>query len=92
MLSKLMVLPLAIASVVSAPVQAQDVWFVTATYEKPEQLQAIASQFQHLIVDRKNNTVRVEADAEAIAALRAAGFTVQIDEAASARSRKRRPR
>jgi carboxypeptidase T len=85
MLSKLMVVPLAIAGVVSVPVQAQDLWFVTATYEKPEQLQAIASQFQHLIVDRKNHTVRVEADAEAIAALRAAGFSVRIDDAASAK-------
>ncbi|HSX63051.1 MAG TPA: M14 family zinc carboxypeptidase, partial [Tahibacter sp.] len=85
MLSKLLVVPLALAGAVSAPVRAQDVWFVTATYEKPEQLQAIASQFQHLIVDRKNSTVRVEADAEAIAALRAAGFAVRIDEDASAK-------
>ncbi|MBL8297263.1 MAG: hypothetical protein JNN30_02840, partial [Rhodanobacteraceae bacterium] len=89
MLSKLMVLPLAIASVVSAPVQAQsqDIWFVTATYEKPAQLQAIASQFQHLIVDDKNRTVRVEVDAEALGALRAAGFTVHIDEAATEKLR-----
>uniref|UniRef100_UPI0021483C33 M14 family zinc carboxypeptidase n=1 Tax=Tahibacter caeni TaxID=1453545 RepID=UPI0021483C33 len=85
MLSKLMVVPLAIAGVVSSPAKAQDVWFVTATYEKPEQLQALASQFQHLVVDRKNKSVRVEADSETIASLRAAGFAVTIDKEASDR-------
>jgi PKD repeat protein len=85
MLSKLVLLPLAIAGASSAPVDAGEIWFVTATYEKPEQLQAIASQFQHLIVDRKTRTVRVEADAGTIATLRASGFSVAIDEQASAR-------
>ncbi len=85
MLSKLVLLPLAIAGASSAPVHASETWFVTATYEKPEQLQAIASQFQHLIVDRKARTVRTEADDEAIAGLRAAGFVVSIDAAASAK-------
>ena len=85
MLSKLAVLPLVIAGAVSAPAQAEEVWFVTARYEKPEQLQALASQFQHLIVDRENRSVKVEADAATIAALRAGGYEIEIDQAASIR-------
>ena len=85
MLSKLAVLPLVIAGAVSAPAQAEEIWFVTARYEKPEQLQALASQFQHLIVDRENRTVKVEADAATIAALRAGGYDVEIDKTASNR-------
>ncbi len=85
MLSKLVLLPLAIAGALSTSVNASETWFVNATYKNPEQLQAIASQFQHLIVDRKTQTVSVEADDEAIASLRAAGFVVTIDAAASAK-------
>ena len=85
MLSKLVVLPLVIAGALTAPVRAEEVWFVTAHYEKQEQLQALASQFQHLIVDRKAQTVRVEADAATIAALRASGLSVVVDADASAK-------
>ncbi|MCQ4165701.1 M14 family zinc carboxypeptidase [Tahibacter harae] len=85
MLSKLAVLPLVIAGAASAPAQAEEVWFVTARYEKPEQLQALASQFQHLIVDRENRSVKLEADAATIAALRAGGYEIEIDQAASNR-------
>ncbi len=55
--------------------------FVTITYSDPAQLQALASQFQHLIVDRKLQQVRVDAGSEEIAALRAAGFEVNHDRA-----------
>ncbi|TDR41097.1 PKD domain-containing protein [Tahibacter aquaticus] len=87
MLSKLAVLPLVLAGALSAPAQAEETWFVTASYEKPGQLQAIASQFQHLIVDKNKRTVSVEADASTLSALRAAGFDVRIDEEKTAKLR-----
>jgi carboxypeptidase T len=55
--------------------------FVTIRYQDSAQLQAIASQFQHLMVDPKLQQVKVDAGAEEIAALRAAGFDVQFDAA-----------
>lgn len=62
-------------------------FFVTAHYRDRAELQALASQFQHLIVDRRTRTVRLEADARDIDALRAAGIEVEIDAAATLQMR-----
>ena len=62
-------------------------FFVTAHYRDRAELQALASQFQHLIVDRRTRTVRLEADAHDIDALRAAGIEIDIDAAATQQMR-----
>jgi PKD repeat protein len=80
-------LSLALASAVVVPAHAGESAFVVAHYDDPAQVQAIASQFQHLIVDKHAKTIRVEADAEAVKALEAAGFKVDIDAAATAQLR-----
>ncbi len=59
--------------------------FIVAKYSDPAQLQAIGSQFQHLIVDAKRGEVRTQASAEDVGALRAAGLDVRIDAALTAR-------
>ena len=59
--------------------------FVIARYRDPAELQAIASQFQHLIVDAKRGEIRTEASALDIEAMRAAGLEVRIDKVLTAR-------
>jgi hypothetical protein len=61
--------------------------FIQAHYENRAQLQAIASRFQHLIVDERTRTVRVEASHDDLIALRRAGIRAGIDEEATARLR-----
>ena len=61
--------------------------FIEARYENRAQLQAIASRFQHLIVDEHTRTVRVEATHDDIIALRRAGIRAEIDDEATARLR-----
>jgi carboxypeptidase T len=60
----------------------QNFW-VKARYNSPAELQAIASQFSHLIVDQKNRTAQFDASSLDIAALRSAGISVSIDYARS---------
>ncbi len=60
-------------------------WVVEAHYPDPAALQRTASQYPHLIVDRKRNVLRVETDDAGIRALEADGLAVGIDLAASAR-------
>jgi carboxypeptidase T len=59
--------------------------FIVVKYQNREQLQALGSQFQHLIVDAKRREARVEANAEDIESLRAAGLDVQIDSVLTAK-------
>ncbi|ADO73871.1 M14 family zinc carboxypeptidase [Stigmatella aurantiaca] len=59
--------------------------FVTAHYEQEAQVRAVASRFQHLMVDRAKKTVRTEATAEDLDVLRSAGLRVEIDEEATTR-------
>lgn len=61
--------------------------FITAKYRDRAELQAIASRFQHVIVDEKRRTVRVEASQEDILALQRAGIRVDIDGDATRRLR-----
>jgi len=77
-------LPLLLALSASAAAADDQPVFVTAQYENPKQLQRIASRFQHLIVDRQAKTVKVEAMPEDLAALRAAGFKYEVDQASTA--------
>lgn len=53
--------------------------FVVVKYRNKAELQAAASQFQHLIVDAKKREFRTEASNADVAALREAGFDVRVD-------------
>ena len=62
-----------------------DEWVVEAHFGDQAALQRAARHFDHVIVDRKRNTLRVETNDAGIAALQAEGLSLQIDVAASAR-------
>lgn len=62
--------------------------FVTVSYDDRAGLQAIASRFQHVIVDARARTVRVEATSGELAALRRDGIDAAVDQAATARMRR----
>lgn len=70
----------------AAPALAAD-WFIEAGYESEAQLQSIAGEFQHLIIDRDRRTIRVDTDDDGVAALRQAGLDVNIDVIATAQMR-----
>ncbi len=76
MLAALAVVPLVLAAADVSP--ADDV-FVTVRYESADTLQALASQFPHLIVDRKRGTAATDMTREELESLRAAGYTAEID-------------
>ncbi len=63
----------------AAPVER--VSMIRADYQSQAELQAIASQFQHVIVDQKLRSVQTEAYASDIKALEAAGIKVTVDQA-----------
>jgi hypothetical protein len=56
------------------------VFMIRAYYQSDAQLQAIASQFQHVIMDQKTASVKTEAYAADISALTAAGINVVVDQ------------
>lgn len=60
----------------------------TAHWHNRAQLQKIAGNFQHLIIDEKARTARVEATSDEIAALRRMGVRVEIDGEATDRMRR----
>jgi hypothetical protein len=62
-----------------------DEWVVEAHFTDQAALQRAARHFDHVIVDRKRNTLRVETNDAGIATLQAEGLPLQIDVAASAR-------
>jgi carboxypeptidase T len=72
---------------ISMPALAGDTSFVVAKYRDRAELQAIASQFQHLIVDEARGEARVEASREEVDALRVVGIDVRIDKAMTAKLR-----
>lgn len=77
-------------AVVSSIAVAQDAteqeWIVEAHYPDAAALTRAASHFEHLILDRKRQVVRVFTDANGAEQLREAGLdSITIDQAASAR-------
>lgn len=87
MFSKLVAIPFLLAAVSNAQAGGEDINFVTVHFKDRAELQALGSQFQHMIVDRKLRTARVEVDAETLQALREVGFRVEIDAAMTERLR-----
>jgi carboxypeptidase T len=61
--------------------------FITAKYRDRAELQAIASRFQHVIVDEKRRTIQTEASQDDILALQRAGIRVDVDDGATRRMR-----
>ncbi len=61
--------------------------FITAKYRDRAELQAIASRFQHVIVDEKRRTIQTEASQDEILALQRAGIRVDVDDGATRRMR-----
>jgi carboxypeptidase T len=59
----------------------------TAHWRDREQLQRIASRFQHVVINEKARTARIEASAGDLETLRRMGVRVEIDDAATARMR-----
>ena len=70
----------------SSPAFADD-WFIEAHYQSPAQVREVAGEFQHLIVDEKRQTIRVDTDDAGIQRLEDAGMSVNIDMAATAQMR-----
>ncbi len=62
-----------------------DEWIVEAHFADQAALQRAARHFEHVIVDGKRNTLRVETTEKGIRALEAEGLAVSIDTAATAR-------
>lgn len=61
--------------------------FITAKYRDRAELQAIASQFQHVIIDEKRRTARAEASPDDVLALQRAGIRFTVAEEATLRMR-----
>ncbi|MFZ2237833.1 MAG: M14 family zinc carboxypeptidase [Dokdonella sp.] len=70
----------------SGPALADD-WFIEAHYQNPAQIRAVAGEFQHLIIDEKRQTIRVDTDEAGIRLLEDAGMSVTVDMAATAQMR-----
>lgn len=77
----------AIAMAAPAGDAGEEMYFVTARFEDRAQLQAIAARFQHLIVDERSRTARMEATLGEFDALRRDGIPVEIDRSATQRMR-----
>jgi len=74
-------------AIAAANPAAADEWFVDAHYPDQAALIRAAALFQHVIVDAKTQTLRVDTDDAGIAALEEAGLTVTINQADTARLR-----
>jgi carboxypeptidase T len=59
--------------------------FVTAHYEREDQVRTVAQRFQHLMIDRAKQVIRTEATPGDVEVLRSAGLQVDIDPEATAR-------
>ncbi len=73
--------------IVSLNTAVADEWIVEAHYPDTATLTRAAAQFQHVIVDAKRQTLRVDTDEGGIEALQDAGLSVSIDSAATAKLR-----
>lgn len=72
--------------IASGPALADD-WFIEAHYQNPAQVRAVSGEFQHLIIDQRRQTIRVDTDDAGISRLEDAGMSVSIDMAATAQMR-----
>ncbi len=72
--------------IASGPALADD-WFVEAHYQNDAQVRQLAVDFQHLIVDRKRQTIRVDTDEAGIRRMQDIGMSVSVDMAATAQMR-----
>jgi hypothetical protein len=75
----------ALAALAAAKAAHAEDWVVEAHYADRAALQRAARHFEHVIVDRQRQTLRVETTERGIAVLQDEGLTVGIDEAASAK-------
>lgn len=77
------------AAIAAGAVSAADdsLVFISAKYRNRAELQTIASHFQHVIVDEKRHTVRVEASQDDILALQREGIRVDVDDESTRRMR-----
>ncbi|HEU5479511.1 MAG TPA: hypothetical protein VFU90_06735, partial [Candidatus Tumulicola sp.] len=62
-----------------------DEWVVEAHFADQAALQRAARHFEHVIVDRQRNMLRIDTNDAGISTLESEGLSVQIDLAASAR-------
>lgn len=76
-----------VAFLIAAGPALADDWFIEAHYKDLAQLRTVAGEFQHLIVDSKHQTMRVDTDDAGIRRLEDAGMSVSIDMAATAQMR-----
>jgi len=79
-----------LAVVLPATVRAGE-WIVDARYTDEAQLRHLGAHFQHVILDRDQRLLTVEADEAGIAFLTGAGFEVHVDMVASALLRELQP-
>jgi murein tripeptide amidase MpaA len=83
----LTLLSLATMGASAAPPADDPLVVISAHYANRAQLQTIAAHFQHLLINEKTHTVRVEATHDEMMALRRQGVNAQIDDAATQRLR-----
>ena len=62
-------------------------WVVEAHYADRAALQRAATHFQHVIIDKKRNVLRIETNEDGIAAIQNDGLAVTIDQAGTAKLR-----
>jgi len=83
----LTLLSLATMAASAAPPADDPLVVISAHYANRAELQKIASHFQHLLINEKTHTIRVEATHDEMMALRRIGVNAQIDDAATQRMR-----
>lgn len=83
----LSLLSLAAMGASAAPPADDPLVVISAHYANRAELQKIASHFQHLLINEKTHTIRVEATHDDMMALRRIGVNAQIDDAATQRMR-----
>lgn len=89
-LRKTILLVAALAAALPVAARAGE-WIVDARYADEAQLRRLGAHFQHVIVDRDQRLLSVEADEAGIAFLTDAGFEVHVDVVASALLRELQP-
>ncbi|HEV7489718.1 MAG TPA: M14 family zinc carboxypeptidase [Rhodanobacteraceae bacterium] len=72
---------------VSMQIAHAEEWVVEAHYPDQAALQRAARHFEHVILDKKRNVLRVDTTDQGIAKLEDEGLTVTIDQAATAKLR-----
>ena len=81
----LLAISIALAATAASTAHAESTeWVVEAKYADAQALARAASHFQHVRVNRKQQTLRVETDERGIELLRSEGLDVTVDLVASA--------